>query len=271
MMDYYEVLGVGADASSQEIRTSFRKLVHRYHPDRNPKRQKWAAEKLRQAVAAYRVLADDGQRELYDMQRGDHGQATDNDAYRNRLLESKDLSRSRAALVLYDLLNGRPEEATSNFEEGVLQNKDFHLADFLPLRDWLDCTLLLAEEYERRHQYKWALNLYDEVYSCREAQKRYGEFYFEIRDRMKNLCCNLLPRLSAGAEAVTYYSRALKLDPTRPEAAYIHKKIAECHHEAGEREAAVAALRMAFHLHPNIKGTRRICQKLRFDPALRAV
>jgi molecular chaperone DnaJ len=63
--DYYEVLGIGREASDQEIKSAYRKLALKYHPDRNPGDHQ-AEEQFKEAAEAYAVLADDEKRALYD-------------------------------------------------------------------------------------------------------------------------------------------------------------------------------------------------------------
>ena len=63
--DYYDVLGVSRTASDQEIKTGYRQLALKYHPDRNPG-SKEAEEKFKEAAEAYAVLADTDKRHLYD-------------------------------------------------------------------------------------------------------------------------------------------------------------------------------------------------------------
>jgi molecular chaperone DnaJ len=63
--DYYEVLGVPRTASDQEIKSSYRKLALKYHPDRNPG-DKVAEERFKEAAEAYAVLADTDKRHIYD-------------------------------------------------------------------------------------------------------------------------------------------------------------------------------------------------------------
>src|SRR5580704_15071340 len=63
--DYYELLGVPKKASSKDIRTAFRKLARKYHPDLNPG-DKSSEEKFKQLQEAYDVLSDAKKRQMYD-------------------------------------------------------------------------------------------------------------------------------------------------------------------------------------------------------------
>jgi molecular chaperone DnaJ len=63
--DYYEVLAVERTASDTEIKSAYRKLALRYHPDRNPG-DKAAEEKFKECAEAYAVLADADKRSAYD-------------------------------------------------------------------------------------------------------------------------------------------------------------------------------------------------------------
>jgi molecular chaperone DnaJ len=63
--DYYEVLAVARDASDQQIKSAYRKLALKYHPDRNPGNRD-AEEHFKEAAEAYAVLADSEKRALYD-------------------------------------------------------------------------------------------------------------------------------------------------------------------------------------------------------------
>ena len=61
--DYYEVLGVAKGASDPDIKSAYRKLAFKYHPDRNPG-SKEAEEKFKEAAEAYAVLADAEKRSM---------------------------------------------------------------------------------------------------------------------------------------------------------------------------------------------------------------
>jgi molecular chaperone DnaJ len=63
--DYYEVLGVSRTATDQEIKSAYRKLALKFHPDRNPG-DKAAEDQFKEGAEAYAVLADTDKRHLYD-------------------------------------------------------------------------------------------------------------------------------------------------------------------------------------------------------------
>jgi curved DNA-binding protein len=62
--DYYKILGVEPDADSKDIKTAYRKLARKYHPDMNP--EAGAEDKFKEVAEAYEVLKDAGRRAEYD-------------------------------------------------------------------------------------------------------------------------------------------------------------------------------------------------------------
>lgn len=70
--NYYEVLGVDKGASKEEIKKAYRKLILKYHPDKNPN-DKDAHKKATELNEAYETLSDDRRRQAYDMTGGQGG------------------------------------------------------------------------------------------------------------------------------------------------------------------------------------------------------
>src|SRR3954468_20249650 len=63
--DYYEVLGVAKDADAAAIKSAYKRLAVKFHPDKNPG-DKAAEEKFKEAAEAYGVLSDEQKRSQYD-------------------------------------------------------------------------------------------------------------------------------------------------------------------------------------------------------------
>lgn len=67
MKDYYITLEVSSLASDEEIKKAYRRLVLKYHPDRNPGNT-WAVRKMQEINTAFEVLGDPEKRSAYDLE-----------------------------------------------------------------------------------------------------------------------------------------------------------------------------------------------------------
>src|SRR5580704_4476237 len=73
--DYYKILGVGKNASDEEIKKAYRKLARQYHPDANQGDKK-AEERFKEISQAHDVLSDPDKRKAYDRGTGPFGNFT---------------------------------------------------------------------------------------------------------------------------------------------------------------------------------------------------
>jgi len=85
--DYYKVLGVERSASEQEIRTAFRKLARKFHPDVNPN-NKDAEARFKEINEAYQVLSDAEKRKKYDSLGADWERGVSEEEMRQRYARS---------------------------------------------------------------------------------------------------------------------------------------------------------------------------------------
>lgn len=65
--DYYSILGVPKNAAEKDIKSAYRKLARKWHPDANPNNPKEAEEKFKEISEAYEVLGDPEKRNKYDV------------------------------------------------------------------------------------------------------------------------------------------------------------------------------------------------------------
>src|ERR1700693_4099583 len=82
--DYYQVLGVAKNASEKDIKSAYRRLARKWHPDANPKNPKEAEEKFKEIAEAYEVLGDPEKRKKYDALGADWQRASEQAAAQRR-------------------------------------------------------------------------------------------------------------------------------------------------------------------------------------------
>lgn len=73
--NYYDILGVAKNAAEKDIKSAYRKLARKWHPDANPGNQQQAEEKFKNIQEAYEVLGDAEKRKKYDVLGSDWQQA----------------------------------------------------------------------------------------------------------------------------------------------------------------------------------------------------
>jgi len=257
--NHYDTLQVASGASREEIRASFRRLVKVYHPDKNPTRVPWAEVRMRDLLAAYRVVSDSRQRALYDraLRTARRGGSLGERAKRR-----EDDLRTQSRRILRHLLDGRYEAAIDLHQKMRLRRVSFNLGHHLDERDYLDSLFLLGEAYEDRRQWRTALQFYWEAYERERSgpPKRY--FFDELRDRLRVLFSQRLVKGLAPEDALRSYDRALAMCNANRDAAMIYKKIASVHGRLGRRNEAAAALDRAQRLCPGMKGIDAMRRKI---------
>ncbi|GAC1426739.1 MAG: molecular chaperone DnaJ [Candidatus Velthaea sp.] len=73
--NYYDILGVEKSAAEKDVKSAYRKLARKWHPDANPDNQKKAEDKFKEIQEAYEVLGDPEKRRKYDVLGSDWQQA----------------------------------------------------------------------------------------------------------------------------------------------------------------------------------------------------
>lgn len=108
--DYYKIMGLSREAEAKDIKTAYRKLARKYHPDLN--KQTDAEEKFKELGEAYEVLKDPEKRKIYD-QYG-HAQATHQNA-----------GASQQAHYRHEGFRGE-DQSTRDFFESLFGSRSFH-------------------------------------------------------------------------------------------------------------------------------------------------
>jgi curved DNA-binding protein CbpA len=262
MTTYYEILEIRADAPRAEVKTAFRAMAKKYHPDFHPDRSAWAHDRMQEILRAYEVLFDDAKRSVYDrtlsrltIRRGS--------AYRESLKKRGNDPAACCQLVFLDLLEGRGAEGLALYEKLRASRDRFHLRAHMSVADCLDCGFLVAEEFERRHRPRDAFEHYREVYRLDLAHNYFRHFREEIVLRMRNLVVQFLETKDHLALALEGFSGELAEGMNKRERAFLYKKIAEHFSRSGEEGLARLNFITALQLHPGMGGVKKIRTRLR--------
>ena len=133
MKDYYQVLGVPDNASGEDIKSAFRRLAFKYHPDTSPDDKKQAEERFKELNEAYGVLNDDGKRQQYDFARkGAFAGAGYDAGYKGFQYSQQDIFRDTFSnQAMFDELSRMFNQAGLRFDQDFLNRVFFEGRGFM--------------------------------------------------------------------------------------------------------------------------------------------
>jgi len=272
------ILEIEQDATKEEIKKAYRRLAKKYHPDKNPKRKKYAEEYFKKITEAYEYLINLSRKDIYDNINSRNSDIFDishgfkrpnrykiykinihNREY-NEYLRYREIRR-KCRLVLSKLLSQQFYKAIEIYEKLRIEISDFDLFSYLNYVDSRDCEFLLAEAYQRLGDYEQAIMLYEIALEREQEFAHFKQFTDEIKRRLKKIYFIIFKNAEID-EMKNCIPKIVDLGASRRERAWIYKKIAESYFDENLLEEAREALENAFDIYPNLKGVQRICQKL---------
>ena len=260
MTNYYQLLDIGQNASSQEIKKAFRERAKRLHPDIAGET---GAEEMRKLLAAYETLSDRDRRFEYDRAYnrfiGKYGIKKGFD-YRRYLMERGDDPACQAKLIFFEFLHLEEDSAVSIWRR--LGGLAFPLEKYLDREDWMDLSFLLAEELAKRQSYYEAFVLL--VNLVREERQRpyFRHFMEELETFLKEM---VRLHLRQAVDAETYLEcleALLGLGFSARDEARWMRSMAETLAGMGEPDAASRIFREALKRDPALPNTVRLRRKL---------
>lgn len=259
--NYYKTLGVSPRASAVEIKRSFRRRAKELHPDTasSGSVSSGSEERMRSLIDAYEVLSDPQRRFNYDRTHANLFRTATFD-YREFLRRRRNDYVSQTKLIFYDLLHSHDDEALETYEQLLLAHID--LREYMPHADFMDCSFLLAEAFERRGDLIRAAELYRRLYLHERERPYFHHFIEEVVERLRLLTCfKMVPRLAAPV-VIFHIQELIKLNISRKESAFFHKKIAELYSNDGANERAAEHLRRGLELDAKLAGVKKLKEKI---------
>jgi curved DNA-binding protein CbpA len=263
--DYYAVLGIEPGADAKMVKSAFRRLAKKHHPDLSVKRgaaaQRGADSTMRILLEAYRVLSDPELRRAFDRRLRRFKAEEGGFDYRVFLRSRPDDPDSQAKLVVYDLLHGLEDEAIEVYERGKSLG-DFRLERWLERGEAMDAEFCLAEEYEKRERWLKAYVLYKKLIIMELDRSSFRYFFDVVTLRFKNLVLLKMTKILDEEDYLDRLEEAASLGlPRRDNAQFLRKK-AEVHARRREATQAREALVRAAEMEPRLAGLSALRRRL---------
>lgn len=124
MNDFYATLGVGKNASKEDIKKAYKKLARKYHPDLNPN-NKEAEETFKKIAEAHEVLANDDKRKAYDLGTRDFTEEFQAGKHGPFYKETQNGHHSRYQDIFGDIFSGGGSFSSDSFRKQKRRGEDF--------------------------------------------------------------------------------------------------------------------------------------------------
>ncbi len=256
---YYDILGLDSSCSDADIKQAFRRKAKTIHPDVLGGSDE-SLELMQQLIQAYEVLSDAQLREEYDRRHFIVPGEFRFD-YREFLRGRPEDLASQAKLIFFDLLHDVTDEAIKTHEHYFLRRGQ-RIGDFLPREDYMDCSFLLAEEYQRRGALLLAYQLLMDLVVEEQRESYFRHFFVEVVDTLKQLVCIEMPRRFSNRQALICIDEMVSQGFSNRDTAYFLKKAAEIHLDDGNDGLALTYVRRSLALDPRVPGGQRLSERL---------
>ncbi len=263
--NHYATLRIERNATSEEIKSAFRRLAKQFHPDKNPGHENQAEQQFRLICVAYEALIDENKRRVYDDTLQQHdAQKRTRDIYKENLRRrARYQVEAQCQLILAELMSNNCCTAVRLYEHLLKEySVDFDFTRYMSNADSRDCEFLLAEAYHTLGQYKQAASLYEQSIKRECEHPYFRSLVKDMKLRLKKLYSHSLARSAPAEEAIIYFQKILNLGLSKRDTAWAYKKLAEFYFESENIQLARENLEKAFQIYPNLTGAKKICHKL---------
>lgn len=261
-INLYEILEVDQTASPEVIKQSFRTLAKKVHPDLRDHSSE-ALDRMRLLIHAYKTLLDPILRSEHDAAlRVYHPRKGAGFSYREFLQEQPENLQMQSKLIFFDLLHHHEEEALDLYER-LVNEKHFDLSSYMDREDFMDCSYLMAEEYEKSGNFESACKLLIAI-ARKEADKPYFKHFFvEITNKLRILTCTKMTGKVSEERLKHYFEQMLMLDlPSRDEALY-QKRLAEYYIRSEQYDRAIEYLEKSASNDKKNRATLTLLKRVR--------
>jgi tetratricopeptide (TPR) repeat protein len=224
---------------------------------------------FRRICIAYEVLRDPQRKLMYDLTlkavEMEHQQWS---SPLENLRKKAERIQQKYNLMFQELLNENMEAGLRIYEQLQREDKKFCIDNFLSYEDSRDCEFLIAEAYHTLGDYQTAMRIYESLILYEKRRPCFHHFIDEIKERLKRIYFHCLMNPQHIEDIPTDLEKIRALNLSKRETAWVYKKLAEFYLSINWLGQARTLLKMAFELHPQLSGVKKICEKLGMEDLL---
>ncbi len=211
-------------------------------------------------LRAYEVLSNPRKREAYDKTAFRFKAKIEFD-YREFLRRRKSDLVCQAKLILFDLLHANADDALELYEK-LTANHHFRLDRYLNWEDYMDCTFLLAEQFDLEGDHLKAFELFKKLYLEELRRPYFKHFIDEVVERIKRIACFSLLQMLPPDRSISCLKELLSFELPRKDKAALYKKIAEIYSEMGQNQRAIEFLDRGLEFDKKLAGVKKLKEKI---------
>ena len=255
--DYYSILGLSVDCTSDQIKAAFRKKLLEVHPDKSEFPRD--PDEMRLLLEAQEVLSQPDSRDRYDRMW--------NIVYREELasrlphVTESERPAAKARSILFLLLEQRTAEALDRLEE-LGPGARLFLRKHLTSDEFVDSCFLIGEYHEGVKQRSRALEWYEDLLRTESARQSHRPCYPEARDRARKLLLKKVGKDTDPRVALEYLRRAEHLGLDRAATGEVARRRAACYLEMDMKVEAGRHLAVALKILPRSKILKELEEEL---------
>ncbi len=258
MKDYYAILRLPRDASTDMVRKTYRRLAKELHPDLNDGDN--PEEHFIILREAYEVLFNEETRAEYD-RAYDVYFGVEEFNYRIFLKSRMWDKESQAKLICYDLLHDLESEALEVYEE-AFSGEIEEIRGYLEREDFMDYTFIIAEEYMQKDMPVKAFQILRTIAIEEEKKPYFKHFYPEVLAHLNRIARGKLSEDADDALRLSMMKEMTELEYPAKELAKINKTIAEIYVKRGDLYMAARYYQDAADSYEKLPGMGRLKKKV---------
>lgn len=264
---YFKIIEIKPTQDYGLIKTAYKKLASKYHPDKNLQNKHWAEEKFKLVSEAYRLIMKhlnsntnfefENANSIYhpDKQRSYESQIPNYwDTIRNSQNPADQIN-----LILHELETENSKEGLRLFDQ--LTNEMFGIdpLSLLDQNNYFDACFLIAEALEKDRRYIKAASYYSIYYQHIRIQLHQRAFAQELKEKIVKLYKSKICKTTSKKEDIKYFLIMLdQISFNHKEKAKLLMDLAKLYIANEENDQAILVLKEAQKLDPTLKGVDKL-------------